>query len=211
MRLNRIFDRFDDEQRYAEEQRSGRHRQPHSAGVGLGYARSRDIEDRRSQAAAPRGQGRSYDRSGERRYEDELRRFENEGGAPQHFDHQDEDYGEAYRGPGAAKRGWELDEGGVQFGTRRQSFAGRGPRGYRRSDERIREDVCDLLTEAHDVDATELDVTVADAVVTLTGTVDDRAARRRAEDLALTVPGVLDVHNRLSTRGATDRGAVRLL
>jgi osmotically-inducible protein OsmY len=98
----------------------------------------------------------------------------------------------------------------VQFGSPTVSHAGRGPRGYRRSDERIREDVCDLLTEVHDLDPRDIEVAVADAVVILSGSVDDRAARHRAEDLALLVPGVSDVHNRLTAR-RDERGAVRLL
>ena len=51
---------------------------------------------------------------------------------------------------------------------------GRGPRDYKRSDERIREDVCDRLTEDHDIDASEITVKVEGGEVTLEGTVEDR-------------------------------------
>ena len=62
---------------------------------------------------------------------------------------------------------------------------GRGPRDYRRSDERILEDVCQWLQDDPRVD------------VTLEGSVGDRRARRLAEDIASNVPGVRDVFNRL--------------
>ena len=73
--------------------------------------------------------------------------------------------------------------------------SGRGPRGYRKSDERIREDVCDRLTDDPDVDATEIDVQVASGEVTLSGTVHTRGEKRRACDIADGVGGVRDVHN----------------
>jgi hypothetical protein len=38
--------------------------------------------------------------------------------------------------------------------------AGRGPKAYRRSDERITEDVCDRLTQHPHIDATDIAVTV---------------------------------------------------
>ena len=73
---------------------------------------------------------------------------------------------------------------------------GRGPKGYRRSDERINEDVCDRLTYSP-VDASEVEVQVRDGEVTLTGTVRARWEKRQAEDLTASVRGVIDVHNQL--------------
>jgi osmotically-inducible protein OsmY/sporulation protein YlmC with PRC-barrel domain len=72
-------------------------------------------------------------------------------------------------------------------------FRGRGPRGYKRSDDRIREDVNDRLSDHPLLDASGIDVTVNNGVVTLNGTVNDRSDKRRAEDLVLMVPGVADV------------------
>ena len=77
------------------------------------------------------------------------------------------------------------------------SFRGRGPKGYQRSDERIREDVCERLTDDDYVDASDIEVTVAGGTVTLAGTVDDRSAKRRAEDVVESVTGVKDVLNQL--------------
>ncbi|HYC03672.1 MAG TPA: BON domain-containing protein [Azospirillaceae bacterium] len=80
-------------------------------------------------------------------------------------------------------------------------FRGRGPRGYVRSDERIREDVADRLTADPYVDASDIDVTVSQGEVTLSGQVDRREARRRAEDIAEAVSGVRHVRNDLRVRG----------
>jgi hypothetical protein len=82
-----------------------------------------------------------------------------------------------------------------------ESFAGRGPRGYRRSDERIREEVCERLTDAFDVDASEVDVQVENGEVTLGGSVTSRHAKRRVEDIADAIHGVADVHNQLRIVG----------
>jgi osmotically-inducible protein OsmY len=74
---------------------------------------------------------------------------------------------------------------------------GRGPRGYRRTDERIWEDVCDRLTDDAHVDATDVEVRVEDGEVTLNGTVRSRPEKHHAEDIIESVPGVRDVHNHL--------------
>ncbi len=76
-----------------------------------------------------------------------------------------DDYGQRYgrSGGGDAHRGWwdrTKDEvrswmGDESAERRRQAdHYGRGPKGYTRSDERIREDVSDRLMEDWEVDAT---------------------------------------------------------
>lgn len=78
-----------------------------------------------------------------------------------------------------------------------RNFAGRGPRGYRRPDARIHEDICEILTRHPEIDATDIDITVHDGVVTLSGTVEDRYTKRLAGDVAELTFGVHDVENRL--------------
>jgi hypothetical protein len=95
--------------------------------------------------------------------------------------------------------GWGSLASAVGLGEHR----GRGPRGYRRSDDRIREDVCDLLTDDPRIDATDIEVVVQNGELTLSGTVNTRAEKRRAEDLGESVTGVRDVHNRLRTNQPT--------
>lgn len=82
----------------------------------------------------------------------------------------------------------------------RRRFFGRGPKGYRRSDERIREEICDRLMTHPDVDASDIDVVVARGIVTLTGEVDDRHQKRIAEYIAEDALGVDDVQNDLKVR-----------
>ena len=74
---------------------------------------------------------------------------------------------------------------------------GKGPQGYKRSDERVREAVCEALTENHEVDATNIDVNVREGEVTLSGTVEDRWQKRAAEDAVGDLPGVRDLHNQI--------------
>jgi hypothetical protein len=83
---------------------------------------------------------------------------------------------------------------------REQDHRGRGPRGYRRSDSRIQEDINDRLADDPYVDASDIDVSASNGEVTLSGTVDSRHARRRAEDLIERVSGVSYVQNNLRVR-----------
>lgn len=79
-------------------------------------------------------------------------------------------------------------------------YSGVGPRGYRRTDDRIKDDVNDRLTWHGYLDATDIQVDVNDGVVTLSGTVNTRREKRMAEDAAESVSGVEDVNNQLSIR-----------
>jgi hypothetical protein len=76
-------------------------------------------------------------------------------------------------------------------------YRGVGPKGYVRSDERIREIVCDDLMDDPWLDASRIEVTVEDAEVTLSGSVDSRDAKRLAEDLVERAGGVKQVQNNL--------------
>lgn len=80
------------------------------------------------------------------------------------------------------------------------AFTGHGPKNYVRSDERIREEVCEHLQDHPYVDATEIEVFVTDGEVTLSGVVDARMVKRAAEDCADEVRGVRDVHNKLRVK-----------
>ena len=105
-------------------------------------------------------------------------------------------------------------ESGSEFrgSADRGSFAGRGPKGYQRSDARISEDVCDRLAESPDVDASEIEVKVENGEVTLTGSVAERGEKRRAEDLIENISGVREVHNHLRVnrgQGGHDDGLGR--
>ncbi|WP_269716502.1 BON domain-containing protein [Caulobacter sp. NIBR2454] len=86
----------------------------------------------------------------------------------------------------------------------RGEHRGRGPKGYRRSDERIRDDVNDRLTDDAWLDASNIDVSVSESEVTLTGTVRSRDDKRRAENLAESISGVGHVQNNLRVNASGD-------
>ena len=98
-------------------------------------------------------------------------------------------------GPGNTRFG--NDATASRGDVRRGEHQGRGPKGYQRSDERIREDINERLTDDARIDASEIEVQVQNREVTLTGTVRDRNEKRRAEDLAESVSGVSHVQNNL--------------
>lgn len=74
---------------------------------------------------------------------------------------------------------------------------GKGPRNYRRSDERLQEMVCDLLFDNADLDASDIEVSVKDSEVILSGSVNRKYEKRLAEDLAESISGVVNVENRI--------------
>ena len=79
----------------------------------------------------------------------------------------------------------------------REGYRGKGPRNYKRSDQRIREIVCELLCNDPYVDASDIEVEVRNGEVVMTGSVADRYAKRIAEDLAATILGVVNVESRI--------------
>ncbi len=79
-------------------------------------------------------------------------------------------------------------------------FTGRGPNGYTRSDDEIERVVCERLAANGLVDAREIQVSVKDCIVTLSGAVDSRESKRIVRDIADTVWGVEDVNNQLHIR-----------
>jgi hypothetical protein len=106
------------------------------------------------------------------------------------------------RGPGMAEgRVW--DQWAEAEG---ESFVGRGPKGYKRSEERIREDVCERLTEHPQIDASDVEVKIQGGEVILTGTVNSRRAKRLAEDVVEQVSGVSEVSNQLRVKESGSQG-----
>jgi osmotically-inducible protein OsmY len=79
-------------------------------------------------------------------------------------------------------------------------FTGRGPKSYQRSDDRIREDVNERLTQHGQIDATDIEVEVNNGQVILKGAVGTRQEKRMAEDVADSVSGVKDVQNHIRLR-----------
>lgn len=109
--------------------------------------------------------------------------------------------------------GWAVPQMGRTGGATRmrypqpgEGFEGVGPRNYARSDERIKEDVCDEISDDGEIDARDIDIEVRERVVTLSGTVPERYMKHRAEDIADSCRGVRDVENqvRVQRRGSEE-------
>lgn len=107
-----------------------------------------------------------------------------------------EDFGSNSRVAG----GWNESS---QRRQQRSDFYGKGPKGYKRSDERIKEEVHETLTWNNEVDASEIEVEVKEGEVTLTGSVSDRRMKRLAEELIEDISGVNDVVNQLKFKKET--------
>ena len=98
---------------------------------------------------------------------------------------------------------YALYAGKPERGASERGRIGRGPKGYRRSDERIHEDVCERIARAG-IDADDVEVKVENGEVTLTGSVQRRDEKRWLEDLAEDAWGVQEVHNRLRVARAEE-------
>jgi Flp pilus assembly secretin CpaC len=79
-------------------------------------------------------------------------------------------------------------------------YAGKGPKGWQRSDERLKDEINEALARHPDIDASDIEVQVKNGEVTLTGTVRDRETKRLAEDAAEQVFGANDVQNHLRVK-----------
>ncbi|HEX8755352.1 MAG TPA: BON domain-containing protein [Steroidobacteraceae bacterium] len=75
-----------------------------------------------------------------------------------------------------------------------------GPKGYQRSDERLREDISERLMQARYIDSSDVTVQVSAAKVTLEGTVPERRMKHAIEDLVDACPGVQDIENRIRVK-----------
>lgn len=106
-------------------------------------------------------------------------------------------------GDDSAERRREVDK-------RTGPHRGKGPKGYTRSDERIKDDVNDRLSDDSFIDASEIDVTCEGCEVVLTGTVDTKEEKRRAEDIAERISGVKNVENRLKVRSRENTGGATI-
>ena len=88
---------------------------------------------------------------------------------------------------------WENDK---EY-KKQTNFVGHGPKGYKRSDDRIYEEVCETLMKNRDVDASNIGVKVETGVVYLSGKVTSRNEKKMAETIIEDLPGVQDVRNEL--------------
>jgi len=81
-----------------------------------------------------------------------------------------------------------------------KNYSGRGPKGYQRSDEKIKEDVSEALYRSSEVDASYIEVFVTKGHVTLKGSVESRYQKKLAERTIEHLSGVIDVFNELHVK-----------
>jgi hypothetical protein len=91
----------------------------------------------------------------------------------------------------------ERNRGRQRFGREAGPHVGKGPKNWRRSDERIVEQVSEALERDPYLDASDIEVSCAEGEVVLRGCVEDRSAKRAAEECVENLPGVKDVRNEL--------------
>lgn len=186
---------------------------------GQGYSERESTRggDARGGRATSAGYGNRDERESGRGWSGQGRGWESGGAAQRRTSEtfgQSGDYGAPHdqersgSGTGARSFGSQgRTSGGTLDAGRSQGHRGRGPKGYRRSDERIRDEVCDCFTDHDELDASEIEVTVRNGEVTLSGSVDHRFAKRLAEDLAEKVPGVDEVQNQIRIKRSADSGS----
>ncbi len=78
-----------------------------------------------------------------------------------------------------------------------RSYRGVGPKGYKRSDESINDEIHRMLADESGIDASGISVQVKDAAVTLVGSVRSRQDKFEIEDVVENVPGVENVENKI--------------
>jgi hypothetical protein len=83
------------------------------------------------------------------------------------------------------------------------SHVGKGPKGYKRTDERIRELICEALTHDPRIDARDVEVLVRDGELALTGSVSDRWVKYAIEELAEQYVHADRIQNDLKVRDRT--------
>lgn len=132
--------------------------------------------------------------------------------------HQEDSMGQPWSGPssfGSADTNYGGSEtygagqyhGSSSYGeSSSRGFFGKGPKGYKRTDDRIKEDVCECLSRSPRVDASDIEVSVEEGCVTLSGTVDSKAIKRAAEMEIENLSGVDDVRNEIKVRRSSEWG-----
>jgi len=78
---------------------------------------------------------------------------------------------------------------------------GKGPKGYQRSDERIKELISERLREDPEIDPSEVTISVQGGKITLEGTVDSRQTKNAIEEIAEQF-GSQDIQNNLRVQRA---------
>jgi osmotically-inducible protein OsmY len=165
------------------------------------------------------GYGRSrYGQREQGGYGGEPGRFGSSEWRPQESSRQRQGYGRQYESQSFDQpypRGFQSEfgssQGASRYGSGSQGYSeygthrGKGPKGYTRSDDRLKEVICEKLTDDPMIDASEINVEVTSQIVKLTGTVDDRSTKYDVEELIERCGGVKDIDNQLRVRSGSSQ------
>jgi len=128
-------------------------------------------------------------------------------------------FGASRSGSSGSPGGWREPSGeGQQYGSGQQYgygdssrgqglHRGKGPKNYQRSDERVKELLCERLHEDPEIDASEVTVNVQGGKITLEGTVDSRRTKNAIEDVAEQI-GSQDVQNNLRVQRSGEKSGM---
>lgn len=177
--------------------------------------------DRHNMSADPYRSG--YEgQYGQQSHHNDYRQQGQQYGSSQHYSgHYDQpNYGQQHYGQGRQSQDrnlWERTRHEGSFGSGNEQrdqrglnrmgsggHRGKGPKDYQRSSDRIREDICDRLADDEMVDASDINVQIQGSEVILTGTVETREQKRRAEDIIENISGVRNVENRIRVGNRND-------
>jgi BON domain len=135
---------------------------------------------------------------------------------PEEYSRERQDYGPQYEPQSFGQPyppGFQSDFGSsrtTRYGSGRSGYGshrGKGPKGYTRSDDRLKEVICERLTDDPTIDASEISIEVTSQIVKLTGTVDDRFTKYEVEELIERCGGVKDIDNQLRVRSGSSRSS----
>jgi osmotically-inducible protein OsmY len=90
---------------------------------------------------------------------------------------------------------------GTQPNQQSRGFQGVGPKGYTRSDERLKEEISERLSDDPQIDASDVSIECSNGKITLSGQVDERWMKHHIENLVDRSSGVKDIDNRLTVGG----------
>jgi hypothetical protein len=113
-----------------------------------------------------------------------------------------EPYGEGQQYTSRGDYGGQYGSG---TGERMGEHRGKGPKGYQRSDDRIKELICERLHDDPHIDPSDVTISVQGGKVTLEGTVDSRQTKNAIEDVAEQF-GTQEVQNNLRVQRSSQAG-----
>lgn len=79
-------------------------------------------------------------------------------------------------------------------------YCGVGPKNYIKSDEHLHQEVCNVLNDDPDIDASNIEVTVNKGIVNLQGIVESKIISRLIKYCIKNLTGVKDVLNNLAIK-----------